>query len=136
MTVVFVAAVWSVLAADARISGRLTDPHGRTVAAALRLTSASQEKTAETTSTVDGVFLFPSLPPGDYQITAVIPGFAEAKKMVHVRVNETVTINLQFPLLASRTDTVNVTANLRDVDVQSPDPATEVFAGEDLLSAN
>ncbi len=136
MTVVFVAAVWSVLAADARISGRLTDPHGRTVAAALRLTSASQEKTAETTSTVDGVFLFPSLPPGDYQITAVIPGFAEAKKTVHVPDNEAVTVNVQFPLLASRTDTINVTANVRDLDVQSPDPGTKVFPSGDLLDAN
>ena len=45
-------------------------------------------------------------------------------------------MDLQFSRLASRTDTVTVTADVKDIDVQSPDPAEKVFASEDLLDAN
>ncbi|MDE3199015.1 MAG: TonB-dependent receptor [Acidobacteriota bacterium] len=40
------------------------------------------------------------------------------------------------PNASSRRDSITVTADVRDVDVESPDPAIKVFASEDLLDAN
>jgi hypothetical protein len=46
------------------------------------------------------------------------------------------TLGLQFSRIAPHSDTVTVTADVKDIDVHSPDPAEKVFASEDLLDAN
>jgi hypothetical protein len=51
-------------------------------------------------------------------------------------IGEALTSGLRFARLASRTEAINVTADVKDIDVQSPDPAEKVFASEDLLDAN
>jgi hypothetical protein len=131
------ASIWCAWAADGRVLGRLTDTQGKPVARAkLRLTAASGAKTREATSDPDGKFVFTSVLRGEYEISAAAPGFAEAKKTLHLANGEALTVELQFSRLASRTDTITVTADLKDIDVQSPDPAEKVFASEDLLDAN
>ncbi len=40
------------------------------------------------------------------------------------------------PQIPTRSETVTVTADISQTDVQSPDPAVKVFASEDLLDAN
>ena len=133
----FFASIWCAWAADGRISGRLTDTQDKPVAGAkLRLTATSDAKTIEATSDADGRFTFPSVSQGDYEISAAAPGFAETNKTLHLGDGETLIVDLQFAHLASRTDTVNVTADVKEIDVQSPDPAEKVFASEDLLDAN
>ena len=62
--------------------------------------------------------------------------FAEVKKTFHVGDGGALTVDLQFSRLAARNDTVTVTADVKDIDVLSPDPAEKVFASEDLLDAN
>ncbi|HUK14914.1 MAG TPA: carboxypeptidase-like regulatory domain-containing protein [Bryobacteraceae bacterium] len=90
----------------------------------------------EVTSDPDGKFTFPSILQGDYEISASAPGFADAKKNFHIADRQALTLDLQFSRLAARSDTVTVTADVKEIDVQSPDPAEKVFASEDLLDAN
>jgi hypothetical protein len=94
------------------------------------------EKTQEANSDRDGMFAFASVSEGDYGLTATAQGFIETKKAVHLGDGESLTVDLQFSGLASRTDTVNVTADVKEIDVEAPDPAQRVFASEDLLDAN
>ena len=124
-------------AAGGRISGQVTDIQGKPVASAkLRLTPASGRNTTEVSSDSEGKFVFPPTSAGNCEISAHAEGFTEAKKMLHVGDNETLTVNLQFVKLAARIDTVTVAADVKNIDVLSPDPAVRVFASEDLMDAN
>jgi hypothetical protein len=124
-------------AADGSVAGELNDPQGKPVAGAkLRVTSGSGLNPMESVSDPSGRFVFSSLAEGDYQISAQTAEFDEVKKTLHVGDSEALTVDLQFSRLASRTDAVTVTADVKDIDIQSPDPAEKVFASEDLLDAN
>jgi hypothetical protein len=65
-----------------------------------------------------------------------LQSFAECSVTVHVGDGEAVTADLQFWRVAARSDAVTVTADVKQIDVQSPDPAEKMFASEDLLDAN
>lgn len=124
-------------AADGNVVGTLTDPQGKVVSGAtLRILRAGSSRPKETISDPSGRFGFSALAEGTYQLTAAASGFAEITKMVEVRRGETLTADLQFARVASRTDAINVTADVEAIDVESPDPAEKVFASEDLLDAN
>lgn len=85
------APIWCALAADGRISGRITDTTDKPVAGAkLFLAPETGGATNEVTSDAEGGFAFSSLPQGDYQITATAAGFIDAKahppvKQEHIR---------------------------------------------------
>jgi hypothetical protein len=102
----------------------------------LRLSPASGGVANDVVSDADGRFVFPNVVQGDYQIVAAAPGFVDAKRAVHVGDGEDLPVDLRFSALAARTDTVTVAADVKDIDVQSPDPAVRVFASDDLLDAN
>jgi hypothetical protein len=137
LTSMFFALGLRVWAADGRIVGRLTDPQGAVVSGAkLRLATLSGAPPVEAASDKDGRFVFPTMPPGDYEIRASAAGFDEIKQAVHVGDGEALRVDLQFAHLAARVETVTVTADVKNVDVQSPDPAVKVFASADLLDAN
>lgn len=115
------------------LSGTARDAQAKPVAGAhIQLSPTSVAATSE----LDGTFSFASVPPGDYEITATAPGFTDVTKKIHVSDGLPATVNLQFTRLASRVDSVTVTADMTDIDVQSPDPAVKVFASQDLLDAN
>jgi hypothetical protein len=119
------------------VAGQLTDPQGKPVAGAkLRLTSGRDRHPLEAASDPGGGFVFLSLAQGNYQLTATAAEFAEVKKTFHVSDGEALMVDLRFSRLAPRTDSVTVTADVKDIDVESPDPAEKVFASEDLLDAN
>ncbi len=127
-------AVW---AADGRVTGKLTDPQGKSVAGAkLQLAPGRDSIPVQSASDSDGRFVFPALAEGTYQLTATAAQFAEVSKTFHLNRGEALTVDLQFSRLGSRTDSVTVTADVKDIDVQSPDPAEKVFASADLLDAN
>ncbi len=124
-------------AADGAVTGRLTDPQGQPVAgASLRLTSDRPSDPVERVSDAQGRFSFPALAAGTYQLTAAAAGLAGTKKAFHLSDRETLTVDVQFSQVKSRADTVTVSADVQDIDVQSPDPAEKVFASENLLDAN
>jgi hypothetical protein len=129
-------AVSSLWAADTSLSGQLTDPQGKPVAGARLALTGRDSNPVESLCGARGQFVFSSLADGTYQLSATAEGFVEVKETVHVHAGEARTVDLQFSRLAQRTDTVNVTADVTDIDVQSPDPAEKVFASADLLDAN
>ena len=119
------------------MTGELTDPQGKPVAGAkLYLAHGGDSTFVEAFSDPQGRFVFASLAEGTYQLSVTVAEFAEVTKTFHIGDGQTLTVDLRFFRLASRTDTVTVTADVKDIDVQSPDPSEKVFAGEDLLDAN
>ena len=123
-------------AASGSVNGQLTDPQGKPVSDA-RVTAESRGAgTQQIRCDSEGRFAFPSLPSGEYKLVGSAPGFADASQPIAVTDGETLTVNLQFVRLAPRTETVTVTADVSQIDVQAPDPAEKVFVSENLLDAN
>jgi hypothetical protein len=124
-------------ASDGSVSGRLTDTQGKAVVGAtLQLKAKGATSSATDSTNTDGKFLFDPVQTGDYDITASAQGFAPANKTVHVAAGEALAVDLRFTTLVSRVDSVTVTADVKDIDVQLPDPAERVYASQDLLDAN
>jgi hypothetical protein len=130
--------IWALLllaAADVRIAGHLTDPQGKPLAHGhLRLTGGAH--LAETESDPDGNFVLTEVLPGFYKLTATAAGFEEVQKAILVGDQQTLVADVQFRRLAVRTDTVTVTADVAQVDIEHPDPAQRVNVREDILDAN
>ncbi len=58
------------------ISGTVTDPSGAVIPnAELTLTSVLRQTTAKTTSGSDGLYSFPNLEPGSYELNVTAAGF-------------------------------------------------------------
>lgn len=126
----------SLYAADGAVSGQVTDPQGKPVSGAkLRLTSSTASR-MESDSDPDGRFLFPSLPEGSYQLSATAAAFAEVARSFHLADGEPLTLAVQFTQVAPHAQTVAVTADVADIDIQHPDPAQRINVRGDILDAN
>src|SRR6266567_7862431 len=80
------------------ITGRVSDPSGAAVpAAVLTLTSVSTNAMRTTTTTESGVYTFPSVPPGAYNLKTEHPGF-KTETSNHVEVQVQQTVRLDFTL--------------------------------------
>ena len=129
----------SLFAADpaGRISGRITDPQGGTVAhAQIKVNGLSNATVCQTISDAQGYFFCPAIGPGEFVVTATAPKFNPVSVIVRVEAGARMEADLQFREMASQKQAITVTADVTQVDVQSPDPAEKVFASEDLLDAN
>ena len=129
----------SLFAADpaGRISGRITDPQGGTVAhAQIKVNGLSNATVCQTISDAQGYFVCPAIGPGEFVVTATAPKFNPVSVIVRVEAGARMEADLQFREMASQKQAITVTADVTQVDVQSPDPAEKVFAIEDLLDAN
>ncbi|HEV2448693.1 MAG TPA: carboxypeptidase-like regulatory domain-containing protein, partial [Candidatus Sulfopaludibacter sp.] len=75
-----------------QVTGRVTDSSGAAVpAATITLVSVATNATRTTVSTADGDYVFPSVPPGLYNVKAEHPGFRVAEAVhVEVQVQQTV----------------------------------------------
>ncbi len=125
------------MAVEGSVSGQLTDPQGKPVTGAkIRLTSRASGKITETASSPDGRFVFSSLPEGTYQLSATAVEFTKAAKEFHLADSEALTIDLKFAQVALRSETVSVTADVTQLDLQHPDPAQRVNVRQDILDAN
>jgi hypothetical protein len=123
------------------LKGRVTDPQGNAltnaaVQIASRDTSGKDRIFEQTTSGSDGRFQLNVDSTGQFDITAEAEGFQAAVQPVTVRSSMNPEISLQLSQVAARLESVTVTADVNDLDVESPDPAIKVFASEDLLDAN
>ena len=78
--------------------------------------------------TPTAIYRFPALPPGDYQVTATLTGFPEAKsQIVTLSVGQTLRVDVTLPL-AGVTEQVQVTAEPTVLDVASARTATTISA--------
>ena len=82
-------------------------------------------------SSTDGTYRFPDLPPGVYTISAALPGFRSVQRPgVRVLFGTTVTVDMTLPLSAVN-DVITVTGDTSPVDVRSA--AATVKIDDDLL---
>src|SRR6266851_3445873 len=124
-------------AANGSVSGQLTDPQGRPVRGAkVSALPVRDSRTQETRSDSDGRFAFSSLPVGGYKLVGAASGFVDVGQTVNVAEDGVLTVNLQFNRLASRSEDITVTADVKDLDIQNPDPAQRIFIREEILDAN
>lgn len=74
------------------IEGQVKDSSGAIVAgASLTLTDKATNATRDVTSNADGLFVFPSLPPGQYGLVVHMPGFKSvAEPDINLQVQQTV----------------------------------------------
>ena len=133
---IWLLAVSALGAADANVSGQVTDPQGKPVADATIAAESRGARARTARSGPDGRFAFASLPAGDCKLLATAPGFADASETIAVIDGAVLTVHLQFVRLAPRTEAVTVTADVSQIDVQAPDPTEKVFVSENLLDAN
>lgn len=100
------------------ISGTVTDTTGAVVAGAeITATQASTGLVLKTAAGADGTYVFPTLAPSVYNISARRPGFATfTEKAVQVRADNAVTVNIALRPGAT-TETVTVNAQAAQVDV-------------------
>jgi hypothetical protein len=94
----------------ATISGIVTDPSGAIVPGAtltLRNTATSEQRVATTSAA--GVYQFPSLAPGSYELTTVMKGFSTSKIGLTLETNQPLNVPISLAVGTS-TETVNVSS--------------------------
>ncbi len=104
---------------NAVVSGRVTDTSQSVVPnVTVELTNRETQVQLPTVTNAEGIFLFPSIPPGDYDVTASIAGFATTRiDSVTVEVGQAKTLNITLtPGSARESVTVTDTAPLLTMD--------------------
>src|SRR5215831_10142108 len=119
------------------LAGDLTDPQGRLIPdATIVLLRRADLTRRETKTDIQGRFSFTNLDGGEYHLTAEAPGFAVFTRTIGVQPDGQQTENLQFSGLASRNESVTVTASVSDAGVFEPDPAQRIMIRDETLDAN
>jgi carboxypeptidase family protein len=123
------------------LKGRVTDPSGNALPnASVQLlghgASGNNQVVEQTTSGAEGRFELTDIATGRFQINVDAEGFQPVLREVTVRSENNPEMMIGMNQLSTRIEKVSVTADVNDLDVQSPDPAIKVFASEDLLDAN
>jgi Carboxypeptidase regulatory-like domain/TonB dependent receptor-like, beta-barrel len=101
------------------VTGVLTDPTGAVIPGA-KVTLTDQERgyTFNATSDEYGRYLYRSVAPGVYSVTAMMPGFEKTVRTgVRVDVNQNATANLTLKV-SSSSQTVEVNAQAQELDSQ------------------
>ena len=125
----------AVLHASSTVAGAVTDPQGNPVAGAkVTLASGPDSKLVETTTDQDGRFTFASVPDGAFALTAETAGLAPISRRIAAPGSDA--LRLQFERLAIHADTMTVTADVKNLDIQNPDPAQRTLIREEILDAN
>jgi hypothetical protein len=118
------------------VTGQLTDPQGKSVAGAtVRILEGRDAEVAAIHTGVDGRFSL-SIPAGSYRLVADEPNFIEVGQPVTIVDSSHLAVNLQFRQVAPRSETVTATADVKDIDIQNPDPVQRVLVREESLDAN
>jgi hypothetical protein len=122
-------------AAATDLTGDLTDPQGRLIRdATIRVLRRADSTRRQTGTDAQGRFSFVGLDSGEYRLTAEAPGFAVLTQTIAVQADGRQTENLRFSTLASRNESVIVTASVLDAGVFEPDPAQRVMIRDETLA--
>ena len=116
------------------LRGTMTDDSGAVIPAAkITLSGKGVAKTAQTQA--DGSYVFPGLPPGQYTVRAVLPGFATLNKAVSVTAGGNLVLPLQMVVAADKQEITVADSNATTVSVEPDNNATAlVIKGEDLAA--
>ena len=134
--VVFVLLLTPCLAQEIVVKGRVIDPEGNALPDASIQLIAHKQVLSQTASGSDGKFLVKVMSAGELIIQAEASGFRPVSRPITVHPDGNSPIDIQMTELASRIETVTVTADVNQSDVLSPDPGEKVFVRQDLLDAN
>ena len=131
IVILLLAAFPSYATSGGGISGTVTDQSGAVVVGAtLKLINSEQQTVWQAATNKQGLYSFPDLPVGHYDLTVVAPGFA-AQKKTGISVDTDATIRIELVVaVGSQSDTVTTTS---DTVVQIETTATNV--GEVVSSA-
>jgi len=118
------------------LSGSLTDPQGGVVAGAtVRLLRRADSTGRETQTDSQGQFSFAKVDSGEYRLTAECPGFAPITRTIALTDGNDIE-NVQFSDIASRSESITVSADVSDVGLFAPDPAQRIMVRDETLDAN
>ncbi len=115
------------------ISGIVTDDQGTPLPGAnVTITGESLMGARSYVTDANGVFRFPALPPGEYQIKAELQGFGTVIRE-NIRLTTTTTLNVDIQLKAAAvSEQVTVIAKSPTVDVKSTETASVTLSNEIL----
>lgn len=106
------------------ISGKVRDSQGLAIpGATVTVVSPALQGNRAVTSSANGDYLVPFLPPGDYTLTVELSGFAASKQSARVVIGQTTTVNATLAV-SGVTETVTVTG----------DPASDIAQGAQVAS--
>jgi hypothetical protein len=116
------------------IRGMVVDPAGAPMAnVAIAVEHTATRIRRELTTTDDGRFVAPGLPPGVYEVTATLDGFAiRRQEDIALRPGRTATIRLELDQ-ARAPDTVTIGTTPRVIDTAQSSAASGVGPGELLM---
>ncbi len=124
----------SAVAQTAQVSGTVVDETGLGVPGAIvQLTSATRRDIA--TSGQSGAYTFSNVPPGTYQLTATLVGFAPAQPVSVVVASTNVSAPMLTLKVASLSDTVVVSATKGDVALVDAPATMSVLTSAELESS-
>ncbi|HXM79752.1 MAG TPA: TonB-dependent receptor, partial [Thermoanaerobaculia bacterium] len=121
--ILFIAALCLLVAGPAALgqttstlSGTISDNDGKPLpGVTVEATSPSLQGTRTTVTGGNGVYRFPSVPPGNYNVKASLSGFGTAEKTAAVTLDSTATVNLTLRITATEAVVVSGEAPLVDV---------------------
>jgi hypothetical protein len=119
--------------AQGRLIGKVVDAQGAVLpGVAVTATSPALIGSQTTTTATDGVYGFPSLPPGDYALAFQLTGFRGVRREnITLQVGKTLGIDVTLEV-AALTEAVSVTADSPLIDIAST-KIGETFSGAKLL---
>jgi outer membrane receptor protein involved in Fe transport len=119
---------WTAAAQEQRgaIEGTVRDAEGGVLPGASVVATAASGQSFQSTSDANGVYRFPSLPPGRYEVQASLTGFTSAKvENVGLALGQLLSVDLALSV-GGVTETVTVTAQAPIVDVKQSLRATNI----------
>lgn len=105
---------------NASINGTVTDPSGAVIPnVELTLTAVATGATAKVTTGADGLYRFPNLSAGAYELKASAQGFRDfIQRGIALSINESVRVDVRLEL-GTAVQTVEVTANASPLNFES-----------------
>jgi outer membrane receptor protein involved in Fe transport len=114
-----------------QITGTVLDPTGAFIPTATVTATDLATRTARTVMTGDGIYAFPNLLPGRYEVEAAAPSFKTTKEVVTVTVGSKIGLNLRLELGAT-TETVEVVETATQINTETQTLGTTI-SGDEVL---